>query len=397
MRPPGAGTRARSVSAGFTLVEVLIAAMVTVVALSLAVALLVPASAAFQALPESIDNQQRMRIAATAIAGDISDAGAGPVLGWGATATQVWPALLPCRWTAVPLASLPGGCARDDAVTVMMVAAEAPHGMVVEASGTGEPLHLGSLSACDLARSACRFDEDTRALIVDGRGRWDVFTVTSVSADGAWIGHAKDVLSQAAEPGSLVAAVAVRSYSLKADPSTGVVQLRRGSGGASDVPVADQVTGLAFAYFAEAAPPAVITAGSPERRSTTYGPLPPPPGVDDPGDRWPAGENCVFRLDGASQVPRLASLSGGEYGLAELPLAAMTDGPWCPDEVSPNRWDADLIRLRLVRVSLRVQPQSPSVRGVFSLPGGPTPPLDVLRWVPDLEVRVDVAIRSRLR
>ena len=213
--------RAARTRAGFTLVELLVATMITVVAFGLAVALLTPASAAFQALPEAIDNQQRIRIAAMAIADDIAAAGAGPMLGWGATAASTWPGVLPCRWTGGPLGSTPGGCARDDAITVMAVAAEAPEGIVLEASGTTAALRLGSLSACSLARPACRLDVGSRALIIDGTGAWDVFAVTDVSADGTQVGHAQDVLSRAALPGALVAGISVRSYSLKVDAATG--------------------------------------------------------------------------------------------------------------------------------------------------------------------------------
>jgi prepilin-type N-terminal cleavage/methylation domain-containing protein len=394
-RVPANGPRRRQ--AGFTLVELLVAAMITVVALSLAVALVGPTSVAFHALPEATDNQQRLRIAAAAIADDIAAAGAGPILGWGATALPSWPAVLPCRWTGAPLASMPGGCARDDAITLVTVPASAPQGVITGASGSGGLLHIAPLSACEPAQPACRLDTGSRALLIDGAGAWDVFLVTSVSADGRQIGHAQATLSRAASPGSLIGAVEVRAYSLKLDAASHVMQLRRGYGGASDSPVVDQVTGLSFAYLAEAAPPLVMAAGSPDDRSTTYGPLPPSPGADNVDDGWPAGENCVFRLEGTQQVSRLEALPPDADGLATLPLAALNDGPWCPDAASPNRWDADLLRIRVVRVALRVQPSSPAVRGVTAGQGPPVLPLDARRWVPDLEVRFDVALRNRAR
>jgi hypothetical protein len=350
-----------------------------VVALSLAVALLLPASAAFVALPEAIDAQQRLRIAAKSIADDIAAAGAGPMLGWGASTAATWPAVLPCRWTGGPLASILGGCARDDAITVLSVAAEAPQGVVETASDASAPLRIAPLSACPLLRSACHLDAGARALVIDGTGRWDIVAVTGVSPDGTEIGHEQDALSRAVAPGALVAEVSVRGYRLKLDPSTGVLQLRRGTGVASDAPLADQVTGLSFAYVARAAPPVVIVGEPPERRSTTYGPLPPRLDVDDPSDTWPAGENCVFRVEDHHQVSRLAPLAADDRGLAALPLALLADGPWCPDEQSPNRWDADLLRIRLVRVWLRVQPPA------------------VHRPGPELEVRLDVGLRSQFR
>jgi hypothetical protein len=234
-------------------------------------------------------------------------------------------------------------------------------------------------------------------MVVDGAGAWDAFDVTSVSADGLEVGSAPAVPSRASSPGALVSAVEVRAYSLRPDPATGVMQLRRGYGRATESPVTDQVTGLAFAYFAEAAPPRVVEGGAPDARSTTYGPLPPPVGADSPDDDWPAGENCVFRIEGGQQVSRLDALPPDGRGLAALPLAALVDGPWCPDAASPNRWDADLLRIRVVRVALRVQPSSPAVRGTAAGPGQITLPPDARRWVPDLEVRFDVALRNRAR
>jgi hypothetical protein len=79
-------------------------------------------------------------------------------------------------------------------------------------------------------------------------------------------------------------------------------------------------------------------------------------------------------------------------------MAALADGPWCPDSASPNRFDGDLLRVRLVRLTLRVQAASVSARGadpqLFSRPGTAR---DAGRLVPDLEVRVDVALRNTPR
>jgi hypothetical protein len=118
--------------------------------------------------------------------------------------------------------------------------------------------------------------------------------------------------------------------------------------------------------------------------------------VDDVLDAWPPGENCqFFRTDGRP-LPRQATLPVEVGGLARLPLPALADGPWCPDDVSPTRYDADLLRIRLVRIILRVQAQSTAVRGLdarlFSRPGAAR---EAARLVPDLEVRVDATLRNR--
>jgi hypothetical protein len=56
--------------------------------------------------------------------------------------------------------------------------------------------------------------------------------------------------------------------------------------------------------------------------------------------------------------------------LVPLPVAMFADGPWCGS--GSSQFDADLLRVRTVRVSLRVQAVSAAFRGVgpaFVRPG----------------------------
>ena len=176
----GVGTRS-----GFTLVELLVAMTVTLVALGLAVALLHPVSVAFNSLPEANDAQQRLRVAAQTLAEEIMGAGAGPVVGWGGRAVPVWPAVLPCRWAGEPLATRPDGCARDDALSVVAMPLAAPQGVVAEdVTSSGSPSRAASATACALSNPACRFHEGARAIVADGSGGWDIVPITAVSMDG---------------------------------------------------------------------------------------------------------------------------------------------------------------------------------------------------------------------
>jgi hypothetical protein len=64
-------------------------------------------------------------------------------------------------------------------------------------------------------------------------------------------------------------------------------------------------------------------------------------------------------------VPRLAVLGAGQ-GQVELTQAQLTDGPWCPGADAakyPNRFDADLFRVRRVKVTMRVQAAVAALRG----------------------------------
>ncbi|MCX6552791.1 MAG: prepilin-type N-terminal cleavage/methylation domain-containing protein [Acidobacteria bacterium] len=343
---------------GFTLVELLVAVAVSVIALGLIVQLAGPAAAAFQALPEALDAQQRLRAASSLLATEIAGAGAGPSLAWGAGASLTWPGILPCRWTGGPLSGVAGGCAQSDAITVLSVAQQAPQAIVPAAiDDLGAAIPLARASACELAVAACRMTRGSRALVIDGSGAWDVLVVTDVAADGTAIGHAQARLSH--------------PYSASV---------------------------LSLEYVGDAAVPVVLIGASAEDRRTTYGPLPPPVGVGDPRRAWPPGENCMFAMAGTQQASRLAPLVDDGTGTATLPFSMLTDGPWCPDPGSPNRYDADLLRIRRVRVTLRVHAQATSVRGssaaLFSLPGQAS---DAVRMVPDLVVRFDVAPRNLAR
>jgi hypothetical protein len=73
----------------------------------------------------------------------------------------------------------------------------------------------------------------------------------------------------------------------------------------------------------------------------------------------------------------------------------LTDGPWCPDPLSPVRFDADLLRVRRIHVTLRVQSALPALRGpagTLFARGGTARAGD--RYVPDIVAQFDVAPRN---
>jgi hypothetical protein len=94
------------------------------------------------------------------------------------------------------------------------------------------------------------------------------------------------------------------------------------------------------------------------------------------------------------QVPRLPSLAA-TTGEVELTQAMLTDGPWCPDPTFDNRYDADLLRIRRVVVTLRVQAAVASLRGpagvLFTRGGTST---SSQRYVPDQEIKFSVTPRN---
>ena len=126
---------------------------------------------------------------------------------------------------------------------------------------------------------------------------------------------------------------------------------------------------------------------------TTYGPAPPPLGLSR--GSWPPGENCLFAVVNGAHVARLTTIAPGSLTLVELTSSTLTDGPWCPDAVSLNRFDADLLRVRRVHVSLRVQSALASLRGpagILFAHGGTARAAD--RYLPDLVTEFDITPRN---
>ena len=94
-------------------------------------------------------------------------------------------------------------------------------------------------------------------------------------------------------------------------------------------------------------------------------------------------------------VPDWTTVLSGGAVLVPLTAPMLTDGPWCPDAVNPNRFDADLLRIRRVAVTLRVESAAASLRGpagpLFARPGSSS---GGEAFVPDQEIRFDVAPRN---
>ena len=189
--------------------------------------------------------------------------------------------------------------------------------------------------------------------------------------------------------GGVVSPAEIRSYHLKQD-GEGIWQLMQYDGHASDQPAVEDVIALRFEYFGSGeAPTAWITERGDVR--VTYGAVPPLPAIDDPGDTWAAGENCTMANAGGQYVPRLETLGAGVVPIGE---GLLVDGPWCPDAAHAFRFDADLLRIRRVRVHLRLQAARPfrGQAGTWFVNGGSAG--DPWRYVPDEIVTFDIMPRN---
>jgi hypothetical protein len=352
-----------------------------------------PTHGTMKAVPERMDVQQRLRVAVEMLSAHLRMAGAGvPAATAGGPLHRYFAAVLPYR-IGVSVSDAYGGVRyRSDAVTVMYVPSATTHSQLataVDETASTLALEQGPNCAPPTTTQVCGFTSGMRVGLWDVSGRWDPLTVAGVVPALSAAGISGD-LSGPYPAGAALARLAMFTYYLQPEATTGVSQLRRFDGGSSDVPLLDHVVELRFDYFGEPRPPMLLPDVSLAEGSglwTTYGPRPPAIGQPSPFG-FADGENCVFAVADGMHVPRLASLGG--VGLVALGESLLTDGPWCPSDSAADRYDADLLRIRRVRVTLRVQVAAEALRGrgaQFARGGTST---SAARYVPDQEIRFDV-------
>ena len=382
-------------AAGFSLVELVVSLGLMIAILASIFGLLTPTSGRFVAQAEAADMQQRLRVAADTLVADLLMAGSGPSSGplAGPLINALAP-VLPYRQGS-RRGDAPGSY-KTDSVTLILVPPRASQTTIRDAvPQTALVLTANADAGCPPPRPNvfCGFASGTTAILYDETGSYDVITIEEVAGPALTIRPRSPTLSKTYAAGSTIAEASSRIYALKDDDTTRTYQLMSyGGGDDADVPVADNVVGLEFEYYGDPQPPVIrdLTGGGTVAR-TTYGPSPPAPGITSTA--YPAGENCVFAAGGAPRLPAIGPL--GATALVKLEGARLSDGPWCPDESHPHRFDADLLRIRKIVVRVRVQAAPPALRGprgVLFAKGGTSP--GGHRYVPDHEVRFQVTPRN---
>jgi type II secretory pathway pseudopilin PulG len=384
---------------GFTITEMLIATTIMMAVTGSVFTLLSPSQGTFQAQPEVSDMQQRMRVAADTLTKDLIMAGAGTYTGASAGALYNYLApIVPYR-TGDQSADAPGSF-YSDRISVMYVPPTPAQTTVSDPMPPqSSELKVTAQPNCPAttSNSLCGFEQGMRLLIFDTNGNWDPFTITQVQAAALHIQHRDQDLSVKYGVGSYLTQVATHTYYLKTDTTTNTFQLRHYDGYQTDLPVVDHVVKLAFEYFGEPQPPQLLPGKAmtdPTGPWTTYGPKPPALGVNNANDSWGAGENCTFKVENGVHAPRLDTLTAGVAQM-KLDEAIFKTGPQCPDAAAASRYDADLLRIRRVRVNLRVQAAAASMRGpagVLFTRGGTSS--SAQRYVPDQEIRFDITPRN---
>jgi prepilin-type N-terminal cleavage/methylation domain-containing protein len=407
---------------GFTLIEMVVATGVMLVITATIFSMLNPSYGTFQAQPEAADMQQRMRVVADRVQKDLMMAGSGMYTGrMSGTLDAYFSPLLPHKVGTIspdPAGTFhsnpqcPTTC--SEALTIMYV----PTTMAQTTLRDGMPqpsaeLKVNVEAGCPSDNQLCGFKQGMRVLIMNQAGDYDIFTVTNTQDNALHLQHRDDKFTTTYPAGSWITEVMSATYYLQDDGVT-TPQLRYYDGYQTDLPVADDVVDFRVEFFGDPTPPEIIKpyTGAPTDVGpwTTYGPRPPAlnsTNNSDTGDGQPfsQGENCIFKVDAGSglQVPRPEIQTLGAPGSEPvlMPASMLTDGPWCPADTNssgaemPNKYDADMLRVRKVRLTFRVQVANAVLRGpagtLFRRAGTSQ---GGARFVPDQEVRIDVTPRN---
>jgi type II secretory pathway pseudopilin PulG len=348
---------------GFSFIEVLIGLTILLAAMGALMQVAASGQRLAKSHAEASDLHQRLRVAAEKLQKDLVLAGAGALRGplsGGLTGymAPLVPARMGARLPDTPLSAF------TDRVSIVYVADSAwPSALSVSMAAAGDPVFVNAAAAGCPAAGLCGFSEGTRALLVDtggvGAGH-DLFTVTGI--DGALAHDSPNLPFERpyAAGRSIVVPVVQRVYYFDRANR----RLMAYDGYQSDMPLIDNVVDVRISYFADGSASSVAR---------------PPEGTG----------NCVYDA-GAPPVPRLEDF-GGE-GLHQLTLAEMTDGPICG--AGAGAFDGDLLRIRLIRITLRLQAAADEVRGAGALFIRPGRSSSGDNFVPDYEVTFDVTPRN---
>jgi hypothetical protein len=285
---------------GTTLVEVVIAAAITLVVTALAARGLVEASRAFAWQPAASELAARADALARQLHADLSSAGAGlhvPIDPADVTAgpspshrLAPWlPAILP------RLVAVDGGdadtTASGDRVSILAVADAAPQAIVRSRSPQWA---LMPGPSCPAPAGGCGFRAGLPVLFLGRAPGFQLGEVEGVDASGAWLRGVAET-----DPDAALAGVEIVGY--RHDAARG--ELLRARAGGRGLAVADRVTAFAVEWWAD-----------------------------------------------------------GPAGPERLDIAALGDGPW--EGRAPFRFDADLRRVRRLRIRARLAAEQPDVAGV---------------------------------
>lgn len=355
-RAPGRG------QAGYSIIELLVSMAIMVTVTGTIFTLMSPAQGNSRTQPEVADMQQRMRVGNDTLFKELVMSGAGAYQGavTGALVNYFAP-ILPRRLGRIN--PDPATVFRDDTITLSYIPNSYSQTSISAAMpNVSAELKVKTQTNCPAdTANLCGFHEGMEVIIFDTSGNFDFFTITQVQDAAAHLQHRGQDMSVAYDIGASVTQIVSNTYYLNRDTH----KLMRYNLNDEEVPLVDDVVDLKFEYFGDPNPPTAPK---------------PPLGVT----------NCVYDAGGNLRLPVLAADDGS---LAKLTGDMLTDGPMCGG--GTNQFDADLLRVRKIRVTLRVQVADPTLRGtdqvLWKYPGHAA---GGERYVPDYTLSFEVTPRN---
>ncbi|MBA2304322.1 MAG: hypothetical protein H0W08_17050 [Acidobacteria bacterium] len=355
----------RRSEAGFTITELLVSTAIMMTVTGAIFGLMNPATGSAQAQPEVADMQQRMRIGNETLFKELVMAGAGPYQGVSTgSLVNFFAPILPRRTGRTAADPTTGAASfKTDAITLSYI----PNSYSQTTISNPMPPQSAELKVndqpnCPNGRQLCGFETGMQVIIFDTSGNFDTFVITNVQDSAGHLQHRQQDLNYPYQAGAQVTQIVSNTYYLNRTTN----QLMRYNGASEDVALADNVVDLRFDYFGDPNPPLFPK---------------PPAGV----------ANCLYDATGNYVGP--AALTPDDGSLATLTAAMLTNGPYCGS--GANAFDADLLRIRKVRVSMRMQAAMAALRGsdttLFMKPGSAR---GGERYVPDYRVVFDVTPRN---
>ena len=319
---PGTAELLTVASTGYVLIEMLVSTAITCAMVGVLLQFAVGAQRSVRAQGDAADLQQRLRVATDRIRHDLLSAGAGPARGPGrGPLIRVFAPVLPAR-TGLTRADAELSYHADRITIVFVPDTQSQTALLGEMAGPGAPLLIDAGAPGCASGGACGFTAGDRALIFaagDAGGAYDVFTVAAAEPGGVLAPAAP--LSRGYPAGSPVVAIVQRVYYLDRAGKRLMVY----DGNDSDLPLVDHVTDLQFTYYADPAPDSIA-----------------PP---------PAGRSSCAYTPADPPVPLLQDLGAG--ALRVLTPDRLRGDPLCGQP--PNRFDADLLRVRRIGVTVRLE------------------------------------------
>jgi hypothetical protein len=348
---------------GFSLLELLVSTAIMMVVTGAIFSMVNPSQGTAQSQPEVSDLQQRMRIGSDTLFKELMMAGAGPY--FGARTGSLLNFFAPIVPRRMGLLDADGSRVfKSDTITLTYIPNSYSQTTIAqEMPPQSAELKVTYPPNCQVPRELCGFEIGMTVLIFDNTGHFDTFTLTQVQNDAAHVQHRGQGLTYGYVAGATITQAVSNTYYRNAATN----QLMMYDGYQTELAIVDNVVDLRFEYFGDPAPP------------TT-----PDPGIG-------GAANCLY--DAMHNLVGLPTLTADEGSLAILKPADLNDGPWCGG--GDNEFDADLLRVRKIRVTLRMQATNEWLRGsnplLFRNPGRAK---ESMTMVPDYEVRFDITPRN---